>query len=271
MDVEDLLGDHGTTHQGADVLTKVGDDRNQGVAQYVAQHDLTVRHTFGTCGAHVILGDVGGDFGASQSNDVGHRHRSEHHGRHEQVDEARVCACRHRQYRPLNTKDILHDEAGDEGRHGNKQQGDDQDDGVVPLALLEARDNAEDHTEDRLEHERHQAEPDGDREGAGDFVENRLPGEGIAEVQGQCILQVDEVLNDERLVEMVFCADLGCDGLIDGLVSEHGLDGVARQGEYKGIYQKSRTENHGDHLQNASQKILTHTVAPYFLDRPERV
>ena len=93
----------------------------------------------------------------------------------------------------------------------NEQQGDDQDDGVVPLALLEARDDAEDHAEDRLEHERHQAEPDGDREGAGDFVENRLPGEGIAEVQGQCILQVDKVLNDERLVEMVFCADLGCD------------------------------------------------------------
>ena len=117
----------------------------------MAQHDLTVRHALGACGAHVILGDVGGDFGASQSNDVGHRHRSEHHGRHEQVDEARVCACRHRQYRPLNTKDILHDEAGDEGRHGNEQQGDDQDDGVVPLALLEARDDAEDHAEDRLE------------------------------------------------------------------------------------------------------------------------
>lgn len=44
VDVEDLLGDHGTTHQGTDVLAEVGDDWNQGVTQHVAQHDLTVRH-----------------------------------------------------------------------------------------------------------------------------------------------------------------------------------------------------------------------------------
>ena len=31
VDVEDLLGDHGTTHQGADVLAEVSDDWNQGV------------------------------------------------------------------------------------------------------------------------------------------------------------------------------------------------------------------------------------------------
>ncbi len=87
-------------------------------------------------------------------------------------------------------------------------------------------------------------------------------------VQGQCICQVDKVLNDERLVEMVFCADLGCDGLIDGLVPEHGLDGVARQGEDKGM-SKYRAEATGIICRMRRQKFF-HTVAPYFLDRPER-
>ncbi len=45
--------------------------------------------------------------------------------------------------RPLDAEEVLADEAGDEGRHRDEQQRDDQDDRIVPLALLEAGDRAE--------------------------------------------------------------------------------------------------------------------------------
>ena len=111
----------------------------------------------------------------------------------EQIKEAGVGACRHRQYRPLNTKDILHDEAGDEGRHGDEQQGEDQDDGIAPLALLQAGDHTEDHAENRFEHEGHQGELDGHGEGAADHVDDKLSGEGLAEVEGQRVLQEQQI------------------------------------------------------------------------------
>ena len=63
----------------------------------------------------------------------------------------------------------------------------------------------------------------------GDFVENELA--GSMPVQGQCILRYQiKLLNDERLVEMVFCADLGCDSLLTGLSPNMALTGSARQG-----------------------------------------
>ena len=45
---------------------------------------------------------------------------------------------------------------------------------------------------------------------------------------------------------------------LTGLSPKHRLDRVARQREHQGVHQKRRAENHRDHLQNASQKILAH-------------
>ncbi|AEK30602.1 Hypothetical protein BALAC2494_01694 [Bifidobacterium animalis subsp. lactis CNCM I-2494] len=224
----------------------------------MTERDRGVAHALGTGGAHVVLCDVRRDFGTGQANDVRHGNRPEHHGRQQQVEEARVRARRHREDVSLDAEEVLADEAGDEGRHRDEQQRDDQDDRIVPLAFLEAGDCAEHAAEDRLEAERHEGELQGDRERPAYLVDHWLAGECVAEVQRQCVLQEQQILDNKRLVQIVFTADLGCDGLIDWLVAEHRLDWIAWQREYERVYQQCCTKNHGDHLQNTSQKILAH-------------
>ncbi len=67
----------------------------------------------------------------------------------------------------------------------NSVQGDHQMTVSYHLPFLEARDDAEDHAEDQAEHERHQAEPDGDRKARAISAGQAARREGIAEVQGQ--------------------------------------------------------------------------------------
>ncbi len=268
MDVEDLFRDHGAAHQRAQILAEVGDDGDHRIAQHMTQHDGLVAHALGARSAHVILGDVGGDLGTGQSDDVGHGNGAEHHRRHQQVEESRIGTCGDRQDAPFHAEEILAEEAGDERWHGDQQQRDDQDHGIVPLALLQAGDHAEHHAEDGFEHERHQAKLDGDREGACDLAEHRLAGERLAEVERQRVLQEQEILDDERLVEVVLGANLHFHGMVDGLVSEHGLDRVSRKSKDKSVYQQGSAENHWNHLQNAAQKIFAHfLVAPFFIFR----
>ena len=272
MDVEDLFGDHGAAHQRAKVLTQIRDDGDHRIAQNVAEDDRPVAHALGACGAHIIERDVRRDLGTGQADDIGHRDRSQHHRWHQQVEEARVRARRDRQDAPLDAQEILAQEAGDEGRHRDEQQRDDQDHRVIPLALLEARDDTKHTSEDGFEAECHERELDRHGERATNLVDDRLSGEGVAEVECERVLQEQQILHQERLVQIVFRADLGGDGFIDRLVSEHRLDRIARQREDQRIHQQCRTKNHRDHLQNASQKIFAHRFLLIPLDpvRPRR-
>lgn len=199
----------------------------------MAQHDGFVVHALGARGAHIVEGDVGRNLRTAQTDDVRHRYRAKHHGRHQQIKESWIRSGGDRQQMPLHTEEVLAEEAGDEGRHGDEQQGEDQDDGIAPLALLQAGDHTEDHAENRFEHEGHQGELDGHGEGAADHVDDKLSGEGLAEVEGQRVLQEQQILDDERLVQIVFGTDLGRDRFVDRLVAEHRLDRFARQREHQ--------------------------------------
>ena len=94
--------------------------------------------------------------------------------------------------------------------------------------------------------------------GTSDLVDDQLTGESLAEVKSQRIFQEQQILHDERFIQIVFGTNLRGDGLIDRLIAKHRLNRVARQREHQGVHQKRRAENHRDHLQNASQKISAH-------------
>lgn len=96
------------------------------------------------------------------------------------------------------------------------------------------------------------------RECTSDLVDDQLTGEGLAKIKSQRIFQEQQILYDERFIQIVFGTNLRSDGLIDRLIAKHRLNRVARQCEHQGVHQKRRAENHRDHLQNASQKISAH-------------
>ena len=122
-------------------------------------------------------------------------------------------------------------------RYGDEQQRDNQDHGIAPLALVQAGNRAEDHAEHGFEHESHQRKLDGDRECTSDLVDDQLTGESLAEVKSQRIFQEQQILHDERFIQIVFGTNLRGDGLIDRLIAKHRLNRVARQREHQGVHQ----------------------------------
>jgi hypothetical protein len=125
---------------------------------------------------------------------------------------------------------------------------------------LTTRDQTDEDAGDRLEHQREHGEADGHREGAGQNRRHRFSRERDAEVAAEDAADVDEVLHDERLVEVVLLPQLLDHRGVRRLVAEKGDDGVARHGEDHEVDEEGRPEEDGDRLEYASEDISGHGV-----------
>jgi hypothetical protein len=185
---------------------------------------------------------------ARQPHHVGERDSSEYECRQQQVGEAGVASHCRWHPTPLDTDEELREKADDEDRHGDDDEADDEDRRVEQLALAQTRDETEADTEHGLDHEGHRGELGRDRKRLYENFTDRAAREGHAEVERENALEVQQVLHDERLVEVIAGAQLVGDGGTDRLVSGQCRDGVSWQQEDHGIDQECRPDEHGDHL-----------------------
>src|SRR5690625_5567079 len=87
------------------------------------------------------------------------------------------------------------------------------------LALAQAGDDAGEDAEDRLEDDRDERQADRDRERVGELAGDRLAAERRPQVALEDVRQVQEVLHQERLVEVELLAEADLRGLWQRLVA----------------------------------------------------
>ena len=166
----------------------------------MAEGHRAVGQALRASGAHVVGAQVLSHGLAGQANDVGQGERAEHHGRHEEGLHGGVRSDGDRQDTPLDAHEVLEDEADDEGRHCDDEQGDDQHGGIEEATAAHAGEDAEEDAEYGFKDDGHDGELHRDREGVGHHLGYGDAGEGRAEVQHEDALDVEQILNDERLV-----------------------------------------------------------------------
>ena len=91
---------------------------------------------------------------------------------------------------------------------------------------------------------------------------DRLPGERGAEVALEDVADVVEVLDDERLVQVVLRAELRDERGARRLVAEEREDRVARQGEDHEVDEQRGPEEDRDDLQEAAEDVEPQVSSP---------
>src|SRR6478735_9021302 len=256
--VEDAFSDDRAAHQAAQVRAKEGDDGDQGVAQNVHPDHSEAGQALRGGGAHVVRAHVFNDGSAGQAQHVGEGREAQHDGRQDQVLH-RGCGTDGR-FRPaqLHTDGELQQEAQDEDRDADDDQGRHQDGRVEELALTKAGDQAEDDAEDAFEDQGHHREAGGHGEDLAKHGGDGTAGEVLAEVEGEDALEVEQVLDPERLVQVVLGPQFRGDGLVDRLVSEQGDDGVTGEAEDQEVDQQCCAQEDGNQLEKALEDVCRH-------------
>lgn len=182
--------------------------------------------------------------------DVGEGHDAQHRPGDQEIHERGVPSDIDRYQSPLHAQHELRHEADDEGRHGDHEERDEQERGVDPGPLAQAGDHACGDAQDGLDDHGDQGQPDGHGIGVAQVVEDGAPLERDPEITAHDVADVDEPLDDERLVEVVLRARLGDDCRGQRLVTGDRGDGVAAGIERHGVDEERRAEEDGDHLRS---------------------
>jgi hypothetical protein len=260
VDVEDPLGDDRTAHQRADVGADEGDHGDQRVAQQVADDDPVPGQALGDRRADVVGPLVLRDGGAGQPGDVGEGHGGEDQAGHDQLVVTSVAHGRTDPL-PLDAEQQLEQQTGDEGRYGDHHQGGQQHPGVDGPAAPHAREHAQCHADDDLEEDGDDREPDGDGERRAHQLGDRLAVERRAEVSGEDVPHVRQVLLPERLVQAELALELGGRRRIAGPLAAQPGDGVAHHVDHEED-QQGGPDEHGDHLEQPPRDIAPHGDQP---------
>ena len=199
-------------------------------------------------GAHEVRGEVLGDGRPREPQDVGERHRTEHDRGHEQRREGDVTADRRWQPLELDADDELEDKTDHERGHRNDEEADEQKRRVEVAALAQPGDEAEADPEHGLDDDGHDRELEGHGEGVTHDVDDLATGERLAEVESQDALEVEQVLDEERLVQVELRPDLVGHRGVESAVTTEGRDGVTREPEDHGVDEQSGPQKHRDHL-----------------------
>lgn len=88
-------------------------------------------------------------------------------------------------------------------------------------------------------------------------------GEGGSEVQHENALDVEQVLDNKRLVEVVFGLDPSASCLGETAVAAQGFDRIAGHQEDKCVDEEGGSEEHRNHLEHSSPDIAQHSVVLY--------
>ena len=212
----------------------------------------------GRGGTDVVGAQVLGDLRPGEPENVGEGHQPQHERRQQQAGEGTVGADGRRDDAPLDAEEELSDEAEDEHRYGDDDQGDDQQGGVEPAALLQTGDDAEADAEDRLDDQCHHRKFDGDGEGLGEDLGDRSAREGQSEVTLEDSAEVEQVLDDERPVQMVLLADGVEHRGIRGLVPRESENRVTWGEEDHRVDEECRSEEDRDQLEETFSEIPPH-------------
>src|SRR5680860_229723 len=202
VNVEDPLGHDRAAHQGAEVGTEVRHHRDQRVAQQVHRDDPPPWKALSDGRSHVVGVDVLDNRGAGQSHDVGERHGSEDDAGQQQLVPWRRTTDRGSEPSELDAHVELHQEADDEDGDGDDQQRPQQHARVEELAAPKAGYQAQRDTDEHLDDECHDGEPDRDGEGLAHDIDDLSTTERLTEVEGDDALHVLVVLVVQRLADV---------------------------------------------------------------------
>ena len=166
----------------------------------------------------------------------------------------------------MHREDVLQYEADHERGNADQEEADNEGAGVEEFALAESRDEADQDAEEGFDGQGEQSQAGGDREGLRHHVAHRATGVSGAQVTLEEVADVDEVLHDERLVQVVLGANLLDHSGGRGSVAVQGRDGVSGEREHHEVDQQRCTEKHRDHLKQAFAGVPDHQVP-----KPERL
>jgi len=96
----------------------------------------------------------------------------------------------------------------------------------------------------------------------GHDVSDRSSGERRSQVAVKEATDVQEVLHDERLIEVVLRSDLLDDARRRRVITEQRCDGISGECEHHVVDEEGRTEEDGDELQQAPAGIPEHQRSP---------
>jgi len=222
---EDFFGDDGSGEERSELEAEECDDRDERVAQGVAQDDDALGQALGAGGADVVLIELFEHGGADHAGEDGGEGAAHGDGGQDEMGEATGSADR--EPAELDRDEQDEDGAECEGREGQAEQADEAEGAVLPLIAPKCRGNARwDGYEDGDE-ERGDGELNGVRiTGEDEVRDGVVEADRVAEVAVEDSVPVVEVLLAEGLVESVGVAE-GDDVGGAGTFAEHLLDGVA--------------------------------------------
>src|SRR6478735_5103522 len=257
VDVEDALGDDRPSHQGSHVRADEGHDGDERVAQQVPHDHPPPGQTLGDGGADVDGAGVLGDRGPGEPGDVGQGHGGQDESGDDELVDGRLRGHGRLDDAPLHSQQELEQEAGDERGDGDDDQGQDEHHGVDGPSAAQYGDDAEADPDDDLEDDGDDGQPDGDGEGRGHQLGDLLPVERGAEVPGEDVAHVRQVLLPDGLVEAELGAQLGGGRGVALAVAAEARDGVAHDVHHEEDQQRGAEED-GDHLQQPPDHITSH-------------
>jgi hypothetical protein len=152
----------------------------------------------------------------------------------------------------------LHHEADHEDRDREQEQGDQEQGRVEPAVATKAGQRAEADAEDRVDGQSHDGQHDRDGERLLDQVEHRLAREGLAEVQGDGVLDELEPLHEQWVVEVVLRCERVANLWGDGLVAGEVEDRVTRAELQQDEQDQRRTKEHRNGLQQSLADVPPH-------------
>ena len=129
---------------------------------------------------------------------------------------------------------------------------------VENTAATHTCDNAEEDAENSLNQEGVDGKSDGDRECGGQHLGHRSPGEGLPKIKGEDALEVEQVLQPERLIKVVLFADSSCRSLGQALIATEGRDGITwHQVDHRKDQERCSKEDRNG-LQETSSDVSQH-------------
>ena len=242
---KDRLGDDGAAEERTDLEPDERDDRQQRVAERVADGHATLRESLRARGTHVVLSERLEHLRARDPREQRHQPERERDSGHDQL--APRPASRHGQPVKVHGEDADHQQTEPERRNRLPDEHDGHDGAIEPPSLVFSGD----HAGGNADQERQQHGGAGQLERRRHTVDDDLEGrtverEGPTEVAARDVRDVAGVLHHERLVEAVHAPELGA----------LRLPGLRRQEDERGVSgQRDKKERDAGDSQQGERRL----------------
>ena len=151
---ENRLGDYRAAEHIAKAQADYGDNRQEGIAQRVADQDHQLRYALGPCRAHIIFLQCLKQRRPRHARNKGERKDGKGHRRHNKVPPTAVAGAG--QHPQFHAKEPHHEQTQPKDRNRNTQECDNRKENIPEAVAIDRRDHPHRHAEDRGRHNRNQ-------------------------------------------------------------------------------------------------------------------